>query len=66
MLLKRQFKPLLQALGIKVPRGDGFYILRHENATLMSSFFAPQNLRQMAAQSRRRFAGHRVGLHARD
>jgi integrase len=46
MLLKRTFRPLLQALGIKVPRGDGFYILRHGNATLMSSFGAPQNLRQ--------------------
>jgi integrase len=46
MLLKRKFKPLLQALGIQVPRGDGFYILRHGNATLMSSFGAPQNLRQ--------------------
>jgi integrase len=29
-----------------LPRGDGFYILRHGNATLMSSFGAPQNLRQ--------------------
>lgn len=46
MLLKRKFKPLLQALGITVPRGDGLYILRHGNATLMSSFGAPQNLRQ--------------------
>jgi integrase len=46
MLLKRKFKPLLQALGIRLPRGDGFYILRHGNATLMSSFGAPQNLRQ--------------------
>ena len=34
------------ALGIKVPRGDGFYIFRHGNATLMSSFVAPQKLRQ--------------------
>jgi len=37
---------LLRALGINVPRGDGFYILRHGNATLMSSFGAPQKLRQ--------------------
>jgi len=29
-----------------LPRGDGFYILRHGNATLMSSFGAPQKLRQ--------------------
>ena len=46
MLLKRKFKPLLKALGIEVPRGDGSYILRHGNATLMSSFGAPQKLRQ--------------------
>jgi integrase len=46
LLLKRKFKPLLAALGIKVPRGDGFYIFRHGNATLMSSFGAPQKLRQ--------------------
>jgi site-specific recombinase XerD len=46
MILKRQFKPLLKTLGIKLPRGDGFYILRHGNATLMSSFGAPQKLRQ--------------------
>ena len=32
----------LKALGIRVPRGDGFYILRHGNATLMSSFGAPE------------------------
>jgi hypothetical protein len=42
MVLKRRFKPLLAALGIRVPRGDGFYILRHGNATLMSSFGTPQ------------------------
>ncbi len=37
---------MLKALGIKVPRGDGFYILRHVNATPMGSFGAPQKLRQ--------------------
>jgi integrase len=46
LLLKRKFKPLLKVLGIQLPRGDGFYILRHGNATLMSSFGAPQKLRQ--------------------
>jgi integrase len=46
MVLKRKFKPLLAALGIKGPRGDGLYILRHGNATLMSSFGAPQKLGQ--------------------
>jgi integrase len=45
LLLKRKFKPLLKALGIQLPRGE-FYILRHGNATLMSSFGAPQKLRQ--------------------
>jgi integrase len=46
MVLKRKFKPLLKVLGINLPRGDGFYIFRHGNATLMSSFGAPQKLRQ--------------------
>jgi integrase len=46
MLLKRKFKPLLKALSIQVPLGVGSYILRHGNATLMSSFGAPQKLRQ--------------------
>jgi integrase len=46
LLLKRRFKLLLKSLGINVPRGDGFYILWHGNATLMSSFGAPQKLRQ--------------------
>jgi hypothetical protein len=46
MVLKRRFKLLLQTLGIIVPPGDGFYISRHGNATLMSSFGAPQKLRQ--------------------
>ena len=61
MLLKRQFKPLLKSLGIKVPRGDGFYIVRHGNATLMSRFGAPQKLRQERSvtqtgrRSRKRF-----------
>jgi integrase len=46
MVLKRKFKPLLKVLGINLPKGDGFYIFRHGNATLMSSFGAPQKLRQ--------------------
>jgi integrase len=46
MILKRRFKPLLKSLGIALPHGDGFYILRHGNATLMSSFGAPQKVRQ--------------------
>ena len=46
MLLKRKFKPLLKALGIRVPRGNGFHAFRHANATLMSSFGASQKLRQ--------------------
>jgi ATP-dependent helicase/nuclease subunit A len=46
LLLKRKFKPLLLALNIQVPRGNGFHAFRHANATLMSSFGASQKLRQ--------------------
>jgi len=46
MLLKRKFKPLLRALGIQVPHGNGFHAFRHANATLMSSFGASHKLRQ--------------------
>jgi integrase len=38
-------KPLLQALGVQVPHGNGFHACRHANATLMSSFGASQKLR---------------------
>jgi integrase len=44
--LKRKFRPLLVALNIQVPRGNGFHAFRHANATLMSSFGASQKLRQ--------------------
>jgi integrase len=46
LLLKRKFKPLLRALGIQMPRGNGFHAFRHANATLMNSFGASQKLRQ--------------------
>jgi len=46
LLLKRKFRPLLRALGIQVPRGNGFHAFRHANATLMNSFGASQKLRQ--------------------
>lgn len=46
LLLKRKFRPLLRALAIQVPRGNGFHSFRHANATLMSSFGASQKLRQ--------------------
>jgi integrase len=46
MLLKRKFKPLLRALNISMPRGNGFHAFRHANATLMNSFGASQKLRQ--------------------
>jgi integrase len=46
LLLKRQFRPLLRALGILVPRGNGFHAFRHANATLMNSFGASHRLRQ--------------------
>jgi integrase len=42
LLLKRKFRPLLRALAIQVPRGNGFHSFRHANATLMSSFGASQ------------------------
>src|ERR1019366_5501316 len=40
------FKPLLRALNIQLPRGNGFHAFRHANATLMNSFGASQKLRQ--------------------
>ncbi len=46
LLLKRKFRPLFRALGIHVPRSNGFHAFRHANATLMSSFGASQKLRQ--------------------
>src|ERR1700694_5038608 len=46
LLLKRKFRPLLRALGIQVPRGNGVHAFRHANATLMNSFGASQKLRQ--------------------
>ena len=46
LLLKRKFRPLLRALAIQVPRGNGFHSFRHANPTLMSSFGASQKLRQ--------------------
>jgi hypothetical protein len=39
-------RSLLRALGIQVPRGNGFHAFRHANATLMNSFGASQKLRQ--------------------
>jgi integrase len=46
LLLKRKFRPLLQFLGIEVPRGNGFHSFRHANASLMNSFGASHKLRQ--------------------
>ena len=46
LLLKRKFRPLLRALGIEVPRGNGFHSFRHANASLMNSFGASHKLRQ--------------------
>jgi hypothetical protein len=61
LLLKRKFKPLLKALGIQLPRGHSFYILRHENATFTHSKVTPGETRP-----RGRFASHRNGLHTCD
>ncbi len=46
LLLKRKFRPLLRALEIECPRGNGFHAFRHANATLMNSFGASLILRQ--------------------
>jgi len=46
LLLKRKFRPLLRALGIEVPRGNGFHSFRHANASLMNSFGASYRLCQ--------------------
>ncbi len=46
LLLKRKFRPLLVALGIVVPAGNGFHALRHCNASLMNHFGASYKLRQ--------------------
>jgi len=32
--LKRKFKPLLEKLGMQVPKGNGFHAFRHANATM--------------------------------
>ena len=52
LLLKRKFKPLLKALGIRVSHGNGFHAFRH--AALMSSF---RGIAEIAAWSRGRLAG---------
>lgn len=46
LLLKRKFRPLLKALKIEVPRGNGFHAFRHANATMMNSLGASFKLRQ--------------------
>jgi integrase len=46
LLLKRKFRPLLSALGVSVPAGNGFHSFRHANASLMNSFGASEKLRQ--------------------
>ena len=66
LLLKRKFRPLLRALGIQVPRGNGFHSFRHANATLMSSFGASQKIAPAEARTRRWVASHGDDLHARD
>jgi integrase len=46
LLLKRKFRPLVRALNIEVPRGNGFHAFRHANASLMNSFGASAKLCQ--------------------
>ena len=46
LLLKRKFKPLLDSLGIRVPKGNGFHAFRHANATMMDRLGTPLKVRQ--------------------
>lgn len=47
LLLKRKFKRLLDSLGIRVPKGNGFHAIRHANAmTTMDRLGAPLKVRQ--------------------
>lgn len=46
LLLKRKFKPLLEKLGIRVSKGNGFHAFRHANATMMDRFGTPLKVRQ--------------------
>ena len=46
LLLKRKFKPLLETLGIQVPKGNGFHAFRHANATMMDRLGTPLKVRQ--------------------
>ena len=46
LLLKRRFKPLLEKLGIRVPKGNGFHAFRHANATMMDRLGTPLKVRQ--------------------
>jgi len=44
--LKRKFKPLLEKLGMQVPKGNGFHAFRHANATMMDRLGTPLKVRQ--------------------
>src|SRR2546427_2375452 len=46
LLLKRKFKPLLDSLGIRVPKGNGFHAFRRTNATMMDRLGTPLKVRQ--------------------
>jgi integrase len=46
LLLKRKFKTLLNELGIRVPKGNGFHAFRHANATMMDRFGTPLKIRE--------------------
>ena len=66
LLLKRKLRPLLRALGVQVPIGNGFHAFRHANATLMSSFWCIAETASAEARARRWLAHHGDNLHARD
>jgi integrase len=46
LLLTRKFKPLLEKLGIQVPKGNVFHAFRHANATMMDRLGTPLKVRQ--------------------
>jgi hypothetical protein len=66
MVLKRRFKPLLAAVGIKVPRGDGFYILSSRECDVDEQLRHSSEIAPTTSRARRWFADHGVGLHPRD
>jgi len=66
LLLRRKFRPLLRAIGIQIPRGNGFHAFRYANATLMSSLRSIAGTPPAETRTRRRLASHGDDLHSCD